>query len=70
METIRRVVKIPDFVDTDIIKSYLEEIKSLEGKLQVVKKEIFFLEDVGDGVQRASNIDVILFNLYQWPLLT
>ena len=64
-ETIRRVVKRLDFVDTHVLTNYVDEIRSLEGDLQGLKKEIHVsLNDMGKGLQKASDIKGTLFNLH------
>ena len=64
-ETIRRVVKRLDFADTHVLMNYLDEIRSFEGDLQGLKKEIHVsLNDMGKGLQKASDIKGTLFNLH------
>ena len=57
METIGRAVENPDFVDGPLLRSYLDEIWSLEGELQGVKK------DIGDCVWKTFDIKGNLFAL-------
>ena len=49
VQAIRGAIENPDFVDTYVLKRYLDKITSLGGELQELK-EMFFLEDVGDCV--------------------
>ena len=50
-------------VDVHILNNYLEKIKSLEGKLEVLEKEIVSLVDFRGRLERASHIERTLFDL-------
>ena len=58
-----------DFVNTHVLRSYLDKITSLEGELHVhrLKKDtctcILSLEDIEERMQRASDIDETLLDL-------
>ena len=74
VETIRRVVENPDFVDTHMLTSYLDPTRSFEGELQRLKKDILSLDDMGECVQQASgtcmkgnlfNLRVVIFQLME-----
>ena len=62
METIRGAVKHPEIVDAPLLASYQDTIGSLEEELQGLRKEILFVEDIGERLRRASDIDGNLFD--------
>ena len=50
VQTIQTAVKTPDLVYTHLLMSYLDKIRSVEGELQGLKKEIFSLDDMLESV--------------------
>ena len=63
MQTVKGAVENPDIVDRCVLKSYVDKITSLDGKLQGLKEKIFSPEDACDLVLMASDIEGTLFNL-------
>ena len=51
IQTIRRAIETPDFMDTHMLMSYLDEVSSLKG-------------DMGEYLQKASDIKGTLFDLH------
>ena len=49
--------------DVQVLNNYVDKIKSLEGKLKVLEKEIVSLVDFRGRLERASHIERILFDL-------
>ena len=66
VQTIRREVEIPDFVDEPVLRSYLDEIRSLKGELQGLRKGILSLDGMGEHVQKALVSRQTYLN-YMWP---
>ena len=64
VRTNKKAIENPDLVDTHILTSYLDEIRSYEGELQGLKKDILSLEDIRERVRKASDIKGTLFDLW------
>ena len=63
MRTTKKAFANPDFVDAHVLTSYRDEMRSLKGELQGLKKDILSLEDIGEWVRKAFDIKGTLFEL-------
>ena len=63
VRSIRKVLENLELIDTHILANYMERIRSLKTELQGAKRDILLLNDYGERVRRASDIEQSLFDL-------
>ena len=62
--SIQRDLEKAESVDIPILTNHVDKIKSLEGELQALKKEILSLDDNSGHLERASHIENTLSELW------